>query len=142
MTRPAQRTAARAIVVHGLADARAALAAAREAGSPVALWSAPDAGCYGGAAWFAELTAQAAAAEPGATFETALDCGDDAGVAAEALRHGLRRVRFSGAVATRRKLEQIAGALGAAVVADRPDALDPQHEPDPAAAMRAWLQTP
>ena len=64
MTRPAHGMATRAIVVHCVADARSALAAARETGSAVTLWSAPDAGRYAGAAWFAALTAQAAAEEP------------------------------------------------------------------------------
>lgn len=141
MKRPAPRPAAAAIVVHGLADARTALAAARDLARPVVLWSAPNAGIYAGPGWFAALIDQAAAAEPGARFEAVLDCGDDAAAVTEALRTGIRRIRFAGPVAMRRKLVQIAAAQQGTLIDARPDAFDPQDRPDPAGGMRAWLQS-
>ncbi|MEX2642548.1 MAG: hypothetical protein WD270_03795 [Acetobacterales bacterium] len=134
--------AARAVVVHGLEDACAALAAARELGVPVALWSAPGAGRYAGAGWFAALVAEAEVAEPGMTFTAVLDCGDDAGAASAALRSGIRCVRYAGTHTVRRKLEDIASRLGAEIVPRRPECFDPHSAREPASDLRVWLQRP
>ena len=61
------------------------------------LLSAPAAAGYAGPAWFAAIAAQVAVEFPALRVEAVLDCGDEAGSALAALRHGLKRVRFAGA---------------------------------------------
>src|SRR5438034_5530001 len=69
------------IIVHSLAHAVAALGAAAETGHPVVIASAPDAGIYAGAGWFAAVLRAAREAVPAAECDALLDCGDDAGAA-------------------------------------------------------------
>ena len=108
----------RTILIHGLADARAALANARAAGEAVTLLSAPVAAAHGGAAWFAEVIAQAAREFPHARFEAILDCGDGAGYAMAALRAGIKTLRFTGSPEIASKLDDMARACGARVIRD------------------------
>ena len=84
----------RAVVVHGLADARAALAAAAETGAAVVIESAPGAGAFAGAAWFGEVVRLARAERPEVDASSVLDCGDQAGAALGAIRAGLPVIRF------------------------------------------------
>ena len=100
-----------AVVVHGLAHARAALAS----GCPVLLLSAPGAACFAGAGWWRALVAAT-----GAPLD-ALDCADQAGRALEAFAAGCRIVVLHpcpgfAAVGERAK--------GATVLSARPPALD------------------
>ncbi len=129
----------RIVVVHGLADAEAALGAAAALGVPVRLRSAPGAAAYAGAAWFQAAVAAARARAPAADAEAALDCGDRAGLALAALRQGLPLVRFTGARATAVKLAAIAARRGASLDTLRGPVLDLLDRPDAAAACRAWL---
>ena len=92
-----------AIVVHSLAHAVAALQAAAEAGRPVLLLSAVDAGLSAGAGWWREVIAAARNSVPTARTRGALlDCGDDAGAAQDALRAGVEAIVFSGGDGGRR----------------------------------------
>jgi fructose/tagatose bisphosphate aldolase len=129
------------IVIHSLADARVALAAARNLNVPVTLVSADAAGGYAGASWFKALVDAAAAEFPEVTLTAVLDCGDEAGTALNALRHGLKRVRFTGSAAARRRLKDIARELGAEIETGKPpkalDLLDRRH---PAMDARAYLE--
>ena len=54
-------TMAKAVVVHDLGQAEAALAAAAALKQPIAIWSAPDAALRAGVGWFAALARQARA---------------------------------------------------------------------------------
>jgi hypothetical protein len=74
-----------AVTVHGLGHARVALAAAAARGRPVLLLSGPGAGGYAGALWWRGVVAAALDGRPGLD---ALDCGDQAGRALEALAAG------------------------------------------------------
>jgi acyl-CoA reductase-like NAD-dependent aldehyde dehydrogenase len=131
--------AGKAVIIHSLADARAALAAAAALGVPVTLASAPGASAYVGPAWFQELVALAAAEVPEADVEAVIDCADRPGDVLLALRLGLRRVRFTGRKAVAEKLAAIAGQSGATLVTGRLRALDLLDAADPEAACRAWL---
>ncbi len=133
------KRAERAVVVHSLDHARAALAAAAELGVPVTLFSAPGAAGYAGAPWFQKLTEIAAAEYPEVELRAVLDCGDRPGWVMAALRQGLRELRFTGRKAVAAKLAAIAEERGARLVARRPRALDLLAEPDPQAACRRWL---
>jgi hypothetical protein len=129
------------IIVHALADARAALAAAAALGRPVTLASAPGAGTYAGPRWFMALVAEAARDYPAVEVEAVIDCADEAGTALAALRSGCKRVRFTGGSALRAKLADIAGAQGATIEGEEEvAALDLLDRRDPEAACRAFLE--
>lgn len=112
--------APRAIIVHALAHAIAALEAAVEARRPVTLVSASDAGIYGGPGWWRELIAAACAAVPAAQCTSLLDCGDDAGAAQAAIRAGVGGVIFTGRADVAARLADIAHQRGVHFVAQRP----------------------
>ncbi len=129
-----------AFVIHRLAHATAALAAAAELGVPVTLISAPAAAAYTGPGWFRAVAEQACAAHPGVAVTAVLDCGDMAGHALAALREGVMAIRFAGDTAG--KIVDIAGQYGALVIAGRPEALDlaAVADRDRMAACTAWLE--
>ena len=128
------------IIVHSLGDARAALAAARDLRLPVTLASAAGAGGYAGPLWFQSLIAIARAEFPQAEAAAVLDCGSEAGTTLAALRHGFKRVRFTGEAAALQPLREIARELGAEIeTGAAPEALDLLGETDPEAAARAYL---
>ena len=108
------------IIVHSLAHAVAALSAAAEAGRPVALVSAPDAGIYAGPAWFREVVRAAREAVPKAKCSAILDCGDDAGAAMAAIRAGVNTIVFTGRPDVAQRLANIAGQQGATLLTTRP----------------------
>ncbi len=130
------------IVFHSLAHARAALAAAAEAGVAVTLQSAPGAAAYAGAGYLKAIADRAAAEHADVDCAAVIDCGADAGIAMAALRIGWRTVAFSGPAKVRRKLADIAEQMGARLVADEADAreaLDLLDVADADAACREYL---
>jgi len=135
--------AGKRVIFHSLADARAALAAASALHRPVTLASAHGAGGYAGPLWFKGVIEVAAAEFPEAAATYVLDCADEAGTVLLALRHGLKRVRFTGNAAARKRLEAIAAKLGAEIETGRQRAaLDLREARDPEAALRAYLAPP
>jgi hypothetical protein len=140
-TRRKARLSRRRIIVHSLAQARAALAAAIERGAPVTLESASAAGGYAGPGWWAALVAAAQAEYPAADVTAVLDCGEEPGSALAALRAGVPRIRFTGASETRARLAAIAAELGAAVegAAVEEHVLDLLEARDPLALSRRFL---
>ena len=131
--------APRPIIVHGLAHARAAAAAADALGVPVRIRSAPGAGGYGGAGWFLEMIAIVRAEYPHARIEASLDCADAPGHAMAALRRGAGMIRFRGTKTTNETIAQLAAAHGAALDKARARPLDLFGIGDPATACRNWL---
>jgi len=105
----------KAVIVHGLEDALAAVAP----GLPVTLLSAPGAALFGGCLWWRELMRAA-----GVTGLSLLDCADAPGRAVEALRLGLPGIVFTGEVSARAVIERIAVESGAVVLEEAPPALD------------------
>ncbi len=128
-----------AVVIHGLDDARAAVAAAAALGRRLRLVSAPGAAGYAGAAWFRHVVAKAAAERPEVEVEAVIDCADAAGDVLGVLRDGARLVRFTGPPAVADKLAMIAAAHGAQLVTDEGPALDLAGIDDREAACRTWL---
>lgn len=128
------------IIIHSLEQARAALAAASALGTTVTLASAPGAGGYAGPAWFKAILDIALAEVPVCGASAVLDCGAEAGTVLAALRHGVRRVRFTGGDEAASRLAEIAEQHGAALERSelRP-ALDLLDCKDPEAACRAFL---
>jgi hypothetical protein len=108
-----------AVIIHGWAEAHAALAAAR---GPLTLVSAPGAAGHGGAAWFVRLAALGEAAFPQVAQRWVLDCADAPGHALAALRAGVRSIVFTGAPELRARLARIAAACGAELLDVAPEA--------------------
>jgi hypothetical protein len=128
-----------AITIHGLADARAALAAAQALRLPVTLISGPGGGGYGGPGWFNAVVREASAAFPEVRVTAILDCADAPGHALGAFRAGTRAVRFTGSADLAEKLREAAAASGAELIVDDVQALDLRGHRDPVAACTAWL---
>ena len=127
------------IVVHDLAQARIAVAAARAAGRPVTLLSAPAAASAVGPAWFATLVRTVRAEFPDLEIEAILDCGRAAGRAMAALQSGFNGIVFTGTDAMFYKLADIGEDKRCTLYDARPAALDLMTEKDPAAACQTWL---
>jgi hypothetical protein len=77
-----------AVIVHGLADAKAVLTL----GLPVTLLSAPGAAIFAGCVWWREMVAAARAGFPDTEALDILDCADASGMALGALRSGVCRL--------------------------------------------------
>jgi hypothetical protein len=124
----------REIVVHDLAQARAALAAAAEVGRTIRLRSAPDAAAYAGIGYLKALGEAAG-------HELLIDCGDDAGLVMAALRTGCGRLAFSGPAAVSQRLAEMAAEVGALYRHENetPDALCLSPDDDVRSRCRAWL---
>jgi hypothetical protein len=128
-----------AIVVHSIAEARAALATARALGVPVLLVSPPSGAASLGAGWWEALVRRLAAEYPDVQFTALLDCGSRADLVQSAMRQGLTDVVFRGPAATGRRLDEIAVQGGARLHRRLPPALDLAGVADPVGACRAWL---
>ncbi len=105
-----------AVVVHGLAQARTAVASGR----PVCLLSAPGAAMFAGCLWWRGLV-EAVRTD---AVRDILDCGDAPGRAMAALRIGQKRLVLDPACPAFPAVSAAAEALGARVIDHRPAALD------------------
>jgi hypothetical protein len=130
---------AKAVVVHDLDQAMAALAIAAEVQRPVAIWSARRAALDLGIGWFAAVARLAHAAEPRAEAAFILDCGTRADLVQEAFREGLDEVCFTGRAAVAERLADIARKCRARLHMKRPRALDLDRKVDIQSALRTYL---
>ena len=110
----------RVILVHEIADARAALTVAQALGIAVTLASAPSGAASLGAGWWQAVMRRAVAEHPDARFAAVLDCGARADLAQAALRQGLADVCYRGPAVRARKLADIAGQCGPRLHRPRP----------------------
>lgn len=124
-----------AVAVHDAAEAERVAALAAETGRPVTLLSLPGGGLSLGAGTFQAIAARARQAAPQARLVAALDCLDAAGVAIEAIQHGLDAVVCQAGPAETR-LADIAAQHGARLLVRRPEAIRGDAE---ATAIKAWL---
>ena len=106
-------------IIASLAEARAALAAARSSGVAAELESPPGAASIYGVLWFAELNRALIAEFPGQAFSLTLDCGNRADLAHAALVEGIKRIRFNGHPEAAKALGDIAEQLGATVLQEK-----------------------
>jgi hypothetical protein len=118
-----------AVVVHGLTQARLALAP----GLGVTLLSGRGAAIYAGCGWWRALVAAS-----GATGPDILDCADAPGRAMEALRAGCRLIVLDPAVPAAALVAARAASIGAVVLPERPPALN-LAEPGALRRLEAWL---
>lgn len=129
----------RAVLVHDIADARAALGAAAALGVPVILVSPPSGAAALGPGWWQAAIDLARADYPEADCTAILDCGARADLVQAALRIGLRDLCFRGPRATARKLAEIAAHCGATLHVRPREPLDLRGVSNREAACRAWL---
>jgi hypothetical protein len=81
-------------------------------GEAVALASPPDAAIQHGVLYYVKLSERLAAEYPELEPIIAVDCGDRADLAHDAMRLGLKRIVFRGDPRMAEKLADIAGTLG------------------------------
>lgn len=127
----------RAIRIHSLEHARAALSAA--AGREIVLVSPPSCASFPGIGWWRELVAMARAEFPGARFEAVLDCGPAAGMAMAALRAGAGPVWVQAEDAVLEKLADMAEQVGTRA-GNGGTTLDLLGMPEPDRCCREWLE--
>jgi hypothetical protein len=140
MAKRKQQTA-RAVIIHSIEHARAAMEAASALEVPVTLMSAPGAAAYVGVRWFLSVVARARGEYPGVPVTAVLDCGDEPGRALGALREGCEAIRFTGPARVAAKVGAIADQYGATLYREKDagPALDLWGEADPQASCRKWL---
>ena len=118
-----------AVIVHDLGQAMRVLAAAERTGRPVRLCSPPAAGTYLGPAVFKSMIDQARARHPAAQADSCLDCGDEAGTALAALRHGVEAISLTAPPDVLEKIADMARQSGAATLPPPSQALDMAQGP-------------
>jgi len=128
------------IIVHDVEDVRAALASAADLGVGVVLLSAPGAAAYLGASVFRKMITEARRAHPAAQATAVLDCGGDAGLALNAMRHGVDAVKVDLPGEVRGRLKDIADQCNVVLYDDGRTVLDLSGVADARAACRAWLE--
>jgi hypothetical protein len=124
-----------AVIVHGVPDARVALAP----GLPVTLLSAPGAVLAGGCLWWRQVVAAAKAAHPETRVMDILDCADASGMAMGALRSGVCRLVLWPGAPGWDAVAAIAERQGGFVLRAAPAALDLAHRNAPR-QLPAWLR--
>jgi len=132
----------RPIIVHGLEDAKTAIAVAAQLGCPVTLRSAPGAAAYLGPQVFRDMIAEARRGQKATNVRVIFDCGDDPGLALSALRHGLKTILIDAPRKTFDKISDIAAQTDARVETAQPDGtktLDLLDLDDAQDAITTWL---
>ncbi len=124
-----------AVVVHGLADARMALAP----GLPVTLLSAPGAALFAGCLWWREVIAAARAEYERTEAVDILDCADASGLAMGALRSGINRLILWPDAPGWTSVSAIAERQGGFVLPAAPPALDFAQR-GAARRLEGWLR--
>lgn len=124
-----------AVIVHGVADAKAALAP----GLPVTLLSAPGAAVFAGCLWWREIVAAARTEYPDTKATDVLDCADASGMAMGALRSGVCRLVLWPSAPGWDGVAAIAERQGGFVVSQAPLALDLAQR-NAIRQLAAWLR--
>ena len=124
-----------AVIVHGVADAKAALTP----GLPVTLLSAPGASLFAGCLWWREVVAAARALYPDTRATDILDCADGAGMAMGALRSGVCRLILWPDAPGWAGVNAIAERQGGFVLPEAPPALD-MAQRNAFRRLDAWLR--
>jgi hypothetical protein len=124
-----------AVVIHGLADARAALAV----GCPVTLLSAPGAASFAGCGWWRAVIERASSGRQAVQMDHILDCADASGLALGALRIGQRLLVLHATAPGWHSVAAIATSLGGELLTLRPPALD-MADRQAARRLHDWLQ--
>jgi len=134
-----KRNTARPVVIHGIADARAACRAAMGRGAAVTLWSARGASGYMGPLWFVEIIRQIRAEFPALTITGVLDCDAAPGDALAAIRAGVQAIALTAKPTVKARIRNIASTENAILLRRPAKALDLQSSADPEADCRRWF---
>ena len=126
-----------AVIVHGVADATAALTP----GLPVTLLSAPGAAVFAGCLWWREVVAAARAACPDTPATDILDCADASGMAMGALRSGVFRLVLWPDAPGWDSVAAIAERQGGFVLRQAPASLDLARR-NAVRRLHGWLSEP
>ena len=124
-----------AVIVHGLADAKATMTLGRR----VTLLSAPGAAIFAGCLWWREVVAAARADFPHVEALDVLDCADASGAAMGALRSGLCRLVLWPEAPGWASVAEIAARQGGFVLTEAPAALDLSHR-NAFRRLHGWLR--
>ena len=124
-----------AVIVHGAADAYAALAPRL----PVTLLSAPGAASFAGCLWWQGIVAMSRAKHPETIAIDVLDCADASGMAMGALRCGICRLVLWPASSGWDRVVTIAERQGGFVLPQAPVALDLANR-DAIRRLHPWLR--
>ncbi len=122
-----------AVIIHGLADARAAIAPGR----PVTLLSAPGAGLYAGCLWWKAVVD---AVRHNGVMDI-FDCADASGQAMAALRSGVHNLVLWQDAPDWSAVAEVADTLGGCVLTEAPPALDMGRR-GAERGLEAWLSGP
>jgi hypothetical protein len=137
-------TVRRAFIIHSLADAMAAVAAAADTGEAVTLFSAPGAAGYLGAGVFLAIEGETRTAYPDVDARFILHCGERVGFAMAAIRAGVRHIEVDRSGLELARLADMGRQSGATVeavnAAERCRALDLGPVTDSRSAALEWLQ--
>jgi hypothetical protein len=130
-------------IVHSLAHAEAALAAAAEVNVAVCLRSAEGAALSLGAACFRSMIAMARSACPQADAIALLDCGHSPGAALAALAAGVTHICGDFPDAVRSRIDDIARQSAATLLPQQMGApsIDLAAYAEPQQICRKWLKT-
>jgi hypothetical protein len=128
-----------AIVVHGIDELRAALAAAASLDRSLTVLSIAGAAGSAGALWFHALIQTGTAEFPQVPLTGVLDCADQPGHALAALRAGCRDLLLLESVPAWPRVRAIAEAAGARLHGSFGPTFDPRFYRDPIGACREWL---
>ena len=126
-----------AVIVHGLTDAKAALAP----GLPVTLLSAPGAAQFAGCLWWREIVTAARALCTVTDVIDILDCADASGMAMGALRSGVFRLVLWPDAPGWHRVAAIAERSGGFVLRRAPPALDLAQR-NAIRRLHTWLRNP
>ena len=124
---------------HSLRHVDAALGAAADSKTKVALVTPQGGAAAAGPEIFLEMYRQGQAHFPETESSAIIDCDGDAGTAMRALRCGWRHVVFAGSDEVRQKLQDMADQLGGTLERSRPDTIDLVATRDPAWVVRQAL---
>jgi hypothetical protein len=124
-----------AVIVHGVADAKAALAP----GLPVTLLSAPGAAAFAGCLWWRHIVAAARTDYPDTRTTDILDCADASGMAMGALRSDVCRLVLWPSAPGWDGVAAIAVRQGGFVIPRAPAALDLAQR-NASRRLDAWLR--
>jgi fructose/tagatose bisphosphate aldolase len=129
------------IIIHDFSQATAALEAAQACNQAVTLRSTPEAAAYLNPPVFKAMIDEAAAAVPNARFKAILDCGDQAGLVMNALRHGIQFIRADLKNDIYDKLFSMAKQSDAVIIRyDQTSTLDLGTVDDASTACQKWLK--
>ncbi|PCJ61468.1 MAG: hypothetical protein COA65_00435 [Rhodospirillaceae bacterium] len=133
-------TLRRAVIVHDLPQALAALAAAQKLNRPIRLHTPHGAASCAGAGYFQKIAELAHRQYPDVDAVFVLDCGASPGQALGAIRTGWKHIRLDAKRAALAKVADIAEQASATLDTGTTPTLDLLETPDPESAAIAWLK--